>query len=102
MQSTLFITLSRHSGKPTRYFKGEKMMLVYRFPTFTLGILAVLHGEIFLKKTRRGSSLHILKGKQLRHGTLIKKRLKFSSFIRIFRGIGLLIYGEKLAHFLIY
>jgi hypothetical protein len=43
-------------------------MLVYRFSAFTLGILAVLHGEIFLKKTRRGSSLDILKVKQLRHG----------------------------------
>jgi hypothetical protein len=68
MQSTLFITVSRNSGKPTRYFKGEKMMLVYRFPTFTLGIFAVLHGEILFKKTRRGSSLDILKGKQLRDG----------------------------------
>jgi hypothetical protein len=88
MQSTLLITISRHSGKPTGYFKGEKMMLVYRFPTFTLGILAVPHGEIFLKKTRRGSSLDILKVKQLRHGTLIKNKIKFSSYIRKFRGIG--------------
>jgi hypothetical protein len=43
MQSTLLITVSRNIGKPTRYFKGEKMMLVYRFSTFTLGILAVLY-----------------------------------------------------------
>jgi hypothetical protein len=40
---------------------------------------------------------------------LIKNKIKFSSYIRKFRGIGckvmtnvLLIYGEKFAHFLIY
>jgi uncharacterized protein YjbI with pentapeptide repeats len=75
-------------------------------------IAQVLFSKDNLDGSGRNIYAAVLRGVIMRNCTLIKKKIKFSSYIRIFRveqlqrhifmTNGLLIYGEIFTHFLIY